>query len=190
MTKGSFRIPGGVGFCNAVRRSLLSDIEGWAGYEVDLRVNTSCQTDEYLAHRLGQLPLRPLMNDGSREMTLCVTGPCTAMAAQLVGPGFEVVHPDVEILRLGPNQTLDLTLKIDRRPAHAHARYAMVSGVGMAPVPHGDPIHADHTIVFETLDHRPPKHVMEEALAKLDARVDAALLQLAHQPVDPPPSMC
>lgn len=185
MTVGTFALAGGVGFCNAVRRTLLSDTERWAGHEVEVRTNTSCQTDEFLAHRLGQIPLRAVMQGGSRQLTLRATGPCTATAADLTGPGFEAVHQAIEVLRLGPDQALDLTLTVDKRAGSVHARYAAVAGVGMAPREDGT-----HVLRFETVDDRPPKEVLLEALDRLDARVDAALRQLASQPAEPPPSMC
>ena len=33
----------------------------------------------------------------------------------LRGPGFEAVHGDIEIMRLGPGQVLDLTVRMDKR---------------------------------------------------------------------------
>ena len=52
----SFALKGSAGFCNAVRRTLLSDLYMWAPKEILIRSNMSCQTDEYLAHRIGMIP--------------------------------------------------------------------------------------------------------------------------------------
>ena len=182
--KGAFVLDGGVGFCNAVRRALLSDVRAWAPYEVELRVNTSCVTDEFLAHRLGLLAFRRVADGAADEATLRVAGR-VAHARDLVSVNFEPVHPDVEIVPLGPGQSLDLTLRLDQQPASKHARYAPCAAVGMEAVD-------EHRfrLTFETVDDRPPLHALREALDALDARVDAALLQLAHQPATPPRGMC
>lgn len=173
--KGQFVLSGGPGFCNAVRRTLLSDVTAWAPYEVVVRDNTSCQTDEFLAHRIGLVPFRRVGNGD--EMCLEARGPCTVRAKDLVGPGFEAVHPEIELMVLADAaQHLDLTVRFDERPASAHARYATCAAVGMVRV------DADrHRVTFETHGDRDPKAVLLEALDHLDARVDRALQALAHK---------
>lgn len=181
--KGTFDLSGGAGFCNAVRRALLSDLEAWAPHDVTLRVNTSCQTDEYLAHRLGMIPFRRVGNGD--EMTLRAQGPCTVHARDLTGPAFEAVHGNIEVLRLGPGQDLDLTVRFDRRRASVHARYAVVAGVGMERLD-----DATHRLRFETNDGSDPREAMTRALDALEERVQKALRGLANQPAVPPKSMC
>tara|TARA_B110000046_G_scaffold78764_1_gene86910 strand:+ start:1762 stop:2325 length:564 start_codon:yes stop_codon:yes gene_type:complete len=186
--KGTFVLGGGgVGFCNAVRRALLSDVRAWAPYEVELRVNTSCVTDEFLAHRIGLLAFRRVADGAANEVTLRASGDACAVACahDLGGVNFAPVHPAVEIVPLGPGQALDLTVRLDRQPASKHARYALCAAVGMEAVDGGR-----HRVTFETVDDRPPLHVLREALDALDARADAALLQLAQQPAVPPRGMC
>ena len=183
--KGAFALSGGVGFCNAVRRTLLSDLEAEAPCEAVVRTNTSCQTDEFLAHRLGLVPFRRVGNGDTMELR--AQGPCTVCARDLVGPAFAAVHPDLEVMVLGDaRQRLDLTLRFDKRAASAHARYATCAGVGMAEGEGG----GTHVLRFETNDGSPPQDRLLEALDKLEARVDGALLQLARQPATPPRSMC
>ena len=74
----SFALPGGPGFCNAVRRTLLSDVEAWAAHEIDVRVNTSCQTDEFLAHRIGLVPFQRVGHGDTLELQ--TQGPCVCTA--------------------------------------------------------------------------------------------------------------
>lgn len=177
-------LPGGVGFCNAVRRALVADVRMWAPCEVEVRANTSCQTDEFLAHRIGLVPFRRVADGGKNEMTLRVQGR-TALAGDLSGPNFEAVHAGVEIVPLGPGQALDLTVRFDERAGRAHARYACCAAVGMEEDASGH-----HRLRFETLDGRSTTAALREALDALEARVDGALRQLAHQPAEPPRSMC
>ena len=193
MTKAAtFTIPGGVGFCNAVRRTLLSDVEAWAPCEVVIRTNTSCQTDEFIAHRCGLIPFRRCGN--GEELVLHVHGPATACARDFTGPGFEAVEGGVAVMVLDAGQTLDMTVRFDRRPASVHARYAMCAAVGMECTAVGtsgkDSSGKDCVLRFETINGSEPRDVLLEALDALDARVQRALLNLAHQPSEPPPSMC
>lgn len=182
----SFDIPGGVGFCNAVRRSLTSDVSSWAPCEIVLRKNTSCQTDEFLAHRIGLIPFRRLPGSHPNHMSLKKKG-ATALAGDLLGPGFEAVHPHIEIMLLGEDQELDLTVHFDEQLASKHARYSPCAAVGMTRLDGGDV----HRISFELLDERAdPRALVHGALSALDARVDKALLHLANQPSVPPKSMC
>jgi hypothetical protein len=179
----SFALAGGPGFCNAVRRTLLSDVEAWAPHEVDVRVNTSCQTDEFLAHRIGLVPFRRVGHGDTLELR--VAGPCVCTAGMLTGPAFTPVYPDVELMKLGHGQALDLTVHLNEKPASTHSRYAMCAAVGMRREDAGS-----HALTFEVLDGRRPKDVLHEALDALDARVQRALHALAHQPAVPLKSMC
>ena len=179
----SFVLDGGAGFCNAVRRSLIGDVAMWAPCEVDVRINTSCETDEYLAHRIGMVPFRRVGH--GEEMTLRATGPSVVCASDVVGTAFAPMHGDVVLMELGRAQELDLTIRFDKRRASAHVRYAPLAAVGMERV---DRTH--HRISFEILDERTPLGALHEGLDALEARVDRALLNLAHQPAQAPTSMC
>jgi len=185
MVRGAFVLEGGVGFCNAVRRTLVADVEGWAPREVTVHVNTTCQTDEFLAHRIGLVPLRPLVEGHGAPMTLDCVGPCVAHARDLRSPAFEAVHGGIELMRLDAGQRLRLTVEVDQRPGRVHARYAPCAAVGLARV------DADRCrLTFETNDDRPPRALLLEALDHLDARAARALHALAHQPPEPPQSYC
>ena len=170
----TFVLEGGVGFCNAVRRTLTSDVENWAPFKVTVRRNTSCQTDEYIAHRIGLIPFRRVGNGTTME---CVKhGPGEVECSDLTGPAFDAVYPNISIMKLGEGQTLDLTIHFDKRPARDHARYCMCSGVAIESVGGGK-----FKLNFEVLNGRSQKEVLLEALDHLDQRVDRALKCLAHQ---------
>jgi hypothetical protein len=170
-----------VGLCNAVRRTLSSDLKMWAPREVTFLKNTSCQTDEFIAHRIGLIPFKRVGNGDEMKLSAC--GPKTVLAGELVGPAFTVVHPEIEVMILGEHQHLDLTVHFDEQPASKHARYNPCAGVGMEPAEGG------YRLTFETIDGRTPKNALLEALACLEARVDGALAKLAHQ-TEPPRSLC
>lgn len=183
MPRHGFVIPADVGLANGIRRSLLSDLENWAPCSLTIRVNTSCQTDEYIAHRIGLIPFRRIGNGD--EMTLVQTGGIVCADATK-GCAFEAVHPGLPIMDLGDDATLDLVIHFDKQKASVHARYSTCAAVGMHRVDDGR-----HKITFEL--HDPlvnASEVMMRAIQSLEARVDDCLLQISHQPDPPPKSRC
>lgn len=187
--RATFHLEGGVGFCNAVRRTLLSDVVAWAPHSLTVRVNTSCVTDEYLAHRIGLVPFSRVGNGDT--LTLRKEGPCTVLASDLTGPGFSPVQPNIPLLQLGEGHALDLDVHLDRQPARAHARYAACSAVGLEGV--ASQSGKDDRVMrlsFASNDDRTPSALLSEALDHLDARVDRALRALSNQPSQPPQSFC
>ena len=155
----------------------------WAPEEVVVQCNTSWQTDEYIAHRIGLVPFRKVGNGTSMRLT--VQGPCIAKASDLVGPGFEAVHPDIPILSLPmSDQKLDMTVRFAKHRASKHARYSKCCGVGMSSSHDGH-----HRISFDTIDGSPPLEALLEAIDAVDERVQNALLALSKQPERIPDSI-
>ena len=99
----SFTLSGGAGFCNAIRRTLVSDLEAWAPDVVTIEVNTSSQMDEFIAHRIGLIPFRCDGTYGD-QLHLHRKGPCTVVASDLVGPRFSAVWGGIEIMPLVRNK--------------------------------------------------------------------------------------
>lgn len=171
----SFVVPGHVGFCNALRRTLLSDVETEAPTSVQMKRNVTCFTDEYLAHRIGLVPFERVGNGDS--MTLHARGPGVVTAGALVGPAFVPVFPDVPLALLDVGHVLDLSVTFDTRPASAHARYSPCFAVGMRPCVDRDDAHV---LSFGSNDHRTPEALLREAFDRLDARLDRALRALSE----------
>ena len=181
----AFTLSGGAGFCNAVRRTILSDTKGWAPHSLTIRTNTSCHTDEYLAHRVGMIPFR--RTGAGTEMTLDARGPCVVCARDVVGIPFAPMHDAIEILTLGADQAVDATVHFEEHTAGTHARYSPCAAVGMKKLD-GE---GRHQLTFELLnDNATPKDVLHAALDALDASLDDALLQLGNQPDPPPRTRC
>jgi hypothetical protein len=169
----TFLIPGHVGMCNALRRTLLSDIITEAPGSIEMILNVTCHTDEFLAHRIGLIPFRRVGN--GNEMTLKAKGPCVVTAAQFLGPAFEPVHENIEVLKLATGHELHLKVTFDAKKASEHARYSPCFAVGMKPSSKEDV----HVLSFGSNDHRSPSALLDEAFEHLLNRVDAALLCLA-----------
>ena len=181
--EATFKLPDDdPGLCNAIRRSLLSDITMWAPKEVAFRCNTTWQTDEYIAHRVGLIPFRRVGNVDSMELKL--QGPGVARASDITGPGFEAIQGDIEIMTLpSSEQKLDLTIHFDEQKASKHARYSKCCAVGMRKD------GAVHKLSFGTIDGSRPIDALLEAVNALDVRVQNALISLANQPSTLPESV-
>lgn len=180
----SFLLSEGTGFCNAVRRTLLHDVSTWAPKELFIRTNTSCQTDEFLAHRVGLVPFRR-EGHGNGSVTLSARGPCTVTSGEFRGGDFESVHDNIEIMLLGDGQELDLDVHFDRRAPSSHTRYSPCAAVGMCRVD-----EKRHRISFECIGGEAPKETLIRALEHLEGRIDRALHSIANQPTSPPQTMC
>ena len=178
-------LSGGPGFCNAVRRAIIGHVTSWAPYELTIRANTSCHTDEYLAHRIGLMAFRRV--GSGTTMTLTKTGPGIARAGDIVGCDFQSVHPGTEIAALGKGDTLDVTIHFNEGNGTRHARYSPCAAVGMRLLDGS----GRHRITFELHDSElNVTKVVHEALDALDASVADALRQLAHQPAEFPRTRC
>ena len=177
-------LTGGASFCNAVRRTLISEVSMWAPYEVEMRSNTSCETDEYLAHRIGLIPFRKVGNGD--EARLCKKGPCIVRASDVESVDFEVIHPEIEVITLAAGHELDIRIFFNKKNGKEHARYSPCAAVGMKCVDG----QGRHKISFETNDKRGSKETVLEALDILESHIDTVLLSLAKQPDPPPRSMC
>jgi len=202
-TMSSFVVSGGVGFCNALRRTLAGDLSMLAPFQLTVRVNSSCHTDELIAHRIGLVPFKRVGHGDTMEIR--VTGPCTVRAEDVVGPAFEPVHPSIEIAHLDVGQQLDLTIHFDEQLGSKHARYAPCAAVGMRSLSGRQSADASESalrdigvgvdddrcrITFEVIDGRMPEQLMSLALDRLEERIDRALVALGRQPAHPPKSMC
>ena len=72
--KCTFELHTNTAFPNALRRALRSDVERYAPSTITIRDNTSSQTDEYIAHRIGMIPFVPVdcADDPGGELRLNV----------------------------------------------------------------------------------------------------------------------
>ena len=175
----------GCGFANAVRRALIADVEAWAPCTVEFETNTSCANDEFLAHRIGQIPFVKF-GPGTSTAILEAVGPCVVTAAHISGDDFRPVHPEIELIPLrDAQQRLKLKVSFDMQKGSTHARYAICSGVGMRRLDDGDD---EWEIQFSTNDGADPTCIMARALDALEEKVDRALAALDAQPVTPPRS--
>lgn len=180
--RSSFVIGGGTGFCNSVRRCLLADLESESPSYIDVRRNTSCQTDEFIAHRIGMMPFR---RKGEGVVIDLKVKDEHARSSHFTGASFESTM-DVMIMPLERGQELDLSVTFDKNRFGKHARYCKCAAVGMEKVD-GE---GRHKITFHLIDGSDPKQMMSLALKALEKRVDDALLDLSNRDAPPPKTLC
>ena len=114
---------------NALRRTLLSDLPSIAADSVRVFANTSCFPDEYVAHRIGLMPLRGAL----REATLRVecTGPCRVLGRDLSSPDGSVVvmAPDSLVVELQEGERFVADVHVAVGTGAAHSRWCSAVAV-------------------------------------------------------------
>lgn len=121
---------------NALRRIMIAEVPTWAVEEVRFHENSTVFPNEYLAHRLGLVPLR-VADDSVESATLTLEVRhseekelITSHDLRSETPGVEVVHcSDSGILlgKLMPDQALKLEATVCRGTGGEHAKWSPVS---------------------------------------------------------------
>lgn len=164
--KKEYILPISVGVANAIRRAIIMDIEAWAPDSVHFVRNSSCQTDEYIAHRIGLIPFVKVGNGES--MTIKVKGR-TVWASDLLGSSFKIVN-DTEIIEMQEDQEINATVNFKYKKGSEHARYKMCSGVAIQILNNGM-----YKLCYETLNDEEPDKILEKAIFALHEKIDRAL---------------
>ena len=169
----SVRVVGEASQANALRRALTSRLETVAPKSVTIEVNTTCMSDEFIAHRIGLIPFS--QHDGLADATLDVRGR-SAFARDLVCAGPSPVSGEIEVMRMAGAQRLALTVHFET--GTGAARFCRVAALGMRPV--GDGEHGKaHELAFEPLHAGDGARCVDEALAALEAELARARAAVA-----------
>jgi len=157
---------------NAIRRSLVSGISRWAPKCVHITKNTSCQTDEYIAHRIGLIPF--VHTTGNANMRLHVTGR-PAQTVDLLGESF-VPFENICIMHMIENQELEIEVEFECGTGAQHTKFSHVSVVGYK-------LQEDETVQmnFEVITSESPRLHLRDALKSLRLQLDDATVQIRAQ---------
>ena len=114
-------------FANLVRRFGIGQVPIFAIDRVTFYENGSAMFDEYVAHRLGQVPLLSDAGRASDEIgfTLEASGPSTVYSRDLKSTDAKVkaAIADIPLLKLLEGQNLRLEAKARRGTGRAHAKF-------------------------------------------------------------------
>jgi DNA-directed RNA polymerase subunit D len=188
-------------FMNILRRAASYNIDTFAIEDVYFKSNNSVMYDELIAHRLGLLvikadPAIKSLDDPKIEFKLEKTGPHTVRAKdiEIVGEGVEFVNPHAPIIMLSKNQNLEFTAvaKIGNGkehmkwspgniyyfhyPKNAKGNESLDELRKMIDSQKIDKFKKDldnFIFVIESWGQMTPKEVLSEALAKVQASLDA-----------------
>ena len=145
---------------NALRRALMCDVKNYAPDTINIRKNTSCQTDEYIAHRIGLIPFANV----TRE-TVATLSVDDRSATTDDMKGVSAFRP-MPIMKLARHQTLDIDVHFREATGADHTRFSHITNVGYSKE------EEDQSLTFETINARDPLDYLSEAVNSLIERVD------------------
>jgi DNA-directed RNA polymerase subunit D len=163
-------------FANAVRRYAMNAVKVLAMDEVTFYDNTSALFDEYLAHRIGLIPLvtpSGVPKDAEIEFYLDATGPKVVYSADLETKDKDVkpAREKIPIVTLTANQQIRLEAKARLGTARQHAKYQ--AGLVAYEI-------ADGTYKFlaESFYQMGPRELLSRAASALDEDLEELEKQL------------
>ena len=142
---------GEANICNAIRRTLISDLTCFAPLYVEIEKNTSHNTDEDIAHKIGLVPFmqpdKSVSNAWSR-----VSAISESLRAENIVPEGNGVHvpimPSTQIIHLQDMQEFEGSVFFGWGTGKDHSRFARTTAVGMMPT---SSQHDTHVITFGTV---------------------------------------
>ncbi len=125
----SFKLDGtNFAFANSLRRSMINNVSSLAIDKVTFYENSSAMFDEYLAHRIGLIPIRtPKDYDEKDEVvfSLNASGPATVYSKDLVSTSSKVsvANDKIPIIKLAEGQKIKVDAKAICRNAIKSSKF-------------------------------------------------------------------
>lgn len=117
------------GMANALRRSINGSVACFAIDKITFYENTSPMFDEYIAHRIGLVPITTPPNGYTEKdeilFTLEATGPATVYSKELESADkeVEVANEKIPIIKLGPEQKIRIEAKAIMGTGQKHSKF-------------------------------------------------------------------
>jgi DNA-directed RNA polymerase subunit D len=114
-----------ISLANAIRRN-VEEVSVLAIDEVEIFKNDSALYDEFLAHRIGLVPLKTNNKMGDKtsiDLKLVKTGPCTVYSSDLKGKA-DVVYNDIPLTILNKGQEVELVGTARLGKGIEHTKYS------------------------------------------------------------------
>lgn len=177
-------VKGTSGMANAIRRALMNDVVNLAPKSIHILKNTTCQTDEYIAHRVGLIPFYKKASVAAEElsMSLCVKGE-TAYSDHLVDSEDGKVAPcqRIPIIKMSAEQELSFTVAFETGSGSVHSRFSHIGPVGFKMLNESDDENSDVEIRFGTFGKDNASEYAHRALLSLASAIDKAVYFMQTQ---------
>jgi DNA-directed RNA polymerase subunit D len=114
---------------NAVRRSVMEEVPCLAIENVSIYANDSVMFDEFLAHRLGMLPIKTdakgYKQGESVKLVLEKEGPCTVYSKDIksTDPKIDVADKKIPITKLSKGQNLKIEMDAVMQSGKEHVKW-------------------------------------------------------------------
>ncbi len=156
---------------NALRRTCINYVKCFAIDTVTFYENSSAIFDEYIAHRMGLIPITTPASGYSDEdsilFTLEAEGPKTVYSRELEGKDkqVKVANDNIPIIKLAAEQRLRVDCKAIMGMGLSHAKFQP----GLVTYDQID----ENTFNFyvETFGQMPPKEIVNKAFAEIKEKI-------------------
>ena len=152
---------------NAIRRAAINHVKCFAIDTVTFYDNTSAIFDEYIAHRIGLIPIKTPSSGYSDEdeviFTLDATGPKTVYSGELSSRDKEVrvANDKIPIIKLAAEQKLRVDCKAVMGTGFRHSKFQ--PGI----VTYDSPDENTFNFYVETFGQMPPKEIINKAVGAI-----------------------
>lgn len=116
---------------NAIRRVIIGRIPSIVIDTACVKENDSFLCDEFIVHRLGQIPLRKKPDEVITDFKIKLEeiGPKRVYSRDIqFPPGIEPVSNDIILLDLGPEELIKITGNIEEGSPKEHSKYSVSCG--------------------------------------------------------------
>jgi len=152
---------------NTLRRIAINSVDVFAIDTVTFYKNTSAMFDEFIAHRIGLIPLITPKKGYNRNdeilFTLEAVGPKIVYSSELnsTDKNVKVANQNIPIIKLSENQEIRLDGKAIMQSALKHAKYQ--PGI----VTYEEINESTFKFYIEAFGQMPPKQIIENACKKI-----------------------
>jgi hypothetical protein len=150
-------------FANAIRRTIISDTESFAPVNIDFEVNTSCQTNEFIAHRIGLIPF--CQNDIDEHTTLELHVKDRTVYANDINGAVMAFH-NITIMKMIEGQELKCKIHFGKGSGKVHSRFCPIAAC--AHFLKDDVIH----FKFEVINDIDPLQILKKSVQNLSNRLE------------------
>ena len=118
-----------LGTMNAIRRTIMEDVPCLAIEDVTIYANDSVMFDEFLAHRLGMLPVKTdskgYKHGDTVKLVLEKEGPCLVYSKDIksTDPKVDIADKKIPLAKLGKGKTLKIEMEAAMQSGKEHAKW-------------------------------------------------------------------